>query len=94
MAELSNTVENIRLDGESRQAGLIVDAYAQYAEDQPGDTLAFYEIEGQILALWDKLNELKLEIAVLETRTVELPVSTSDVDVNAAEMTRLLESFR
>lgn len=41
--------------------------FAKFGEDQPGDTLPFYEIEGKILALWDRLNELKLEVAIVET---------------------------
>lgn len=31
-----------------------------------GDALPFYEIEGQILDLWDQLNELRLEKALLQ----------------------------
>ena len=43
-------------------------AFAELAADKPGDTIPFYELEGQILELWDQLNELTLERAVLEAR--------------------------
>lgn len=56
-------------------------AFASFAAQKSGDALPFYEIEGQILELWDQLNELRLEKALLEaqgtvpsgTTTVELP---------------------
>ena len=88
MAELSTAVDNVRLDDDSHQAGSIEEGFTQYAEDQPDDKLPFYEIEGQILSLWDRLNELKLEIAVLEKPTVELPVRTWDDDMNYAKLIR------
>ena len=44
------------------------DAFACIAADEPGDTVPFYEIEGQVLALWDQLNELNLEKTLLETQ--------------------------
>ena len=43
-------------------------AFAEFAAHESGDTLPFYEIEGQVLALWDQLNELKLEQALLEAQ--------------------------
>lgn len=43
-------------------------AFADYASDQPCDTTPFYQAEGQILELWDQLNELKLEQAILEAQ--------------------------
>ena len=45
-----------------------IDDLLQLAKNQSGDTKPFYELEGQILDLWDRLNELKLEIAVLEAQ--------------------------
>lgn len=41
-------------------------AFADLAAHKSGDALPFYEIEGQILELWDQLKELKLEKALLE----------------------------
>ena len=41
-------------------------AFAGLAAHESGDTVPFYEIEGQVLALWDQLNELKLEQALLQ----------------------------
>ena len=43
-------------------------AFAEYGTHKSGDTLAFYEIEGQVLALWNQLNELKLEQALLQAQ--------------------------
>ena len=47
-------------------AGSTETALAGLAAHESGDTLPFYEIEGQVLALWDQLNELKLEQALLQ----------------------------
>lgn len=44
-------------------------AFVNFAASDLGDTTAFYQAEGQILALWDQLNELKLEQALLEAQT-------------------------
>ena len=41
-------------------------AFAGLAAHESGDTVPFYEIEGQVLELWDQLNELKLEQALLQ----------------------------
>lgn len=46
-------------------AGSAETAFAGLAAHASGDTVPFYEVEGQVLALWDQLNELKLEQAVL-----------------------------
>lgn len=43
-------------------------AFADFAAHEAGDTIPFYEAEGQILELWDQLNELKLEQALLEAQ--------------------------
>ena len=43
-------------------------AFAELAADKPGDAIPFYELEGQILELWDQLNELTLERALLEAQ--------------------------
>ena len=40
-------------------------AFAGLAAHESGDAVPFYEAEGQVLALWDQLNELKLEQALL-----------------------------
>ena len=42
--------------------------YADLAAHKSGDALPFYELEGQVLELWDQLNELKLEKALLEAQ--------------------------
>ncbi len=42
--------------------------FAGLAAHKSGDALPFYELEGQILELWDQLNELKLEKALLEAQ--------------------------
>ena len=49
-------------------------AFAELAAHKPSDTIPFYELEGQILELWDQLNELTLERAILEAQSA-LPLS-------------------
>ena len=49
-------------------------AFAELAAHKPGDVIPFYELEGQILELWDQLNELTLERAILEAQNA-LPLS-------------------
>ena len=49
-------------------------AFAELAAHKPGDVIPFYELEGQILELWDQLNELTLERAILEAQSA-LPLS-------------------
>ena len=43
-------------------------AFAELAAHKSGDAIPFYEVEGQILELWDQLNELTLEKALLEAQ--------------------------
>ncbi len=42
--------------------------FADLSRHQSGDTLPFYQAEGQILELWDHMQELKLEQALLEAQ--------------------------
>lgn len=62
----ASIMDNMELDTDSLSKLSEVDAFAAYADDESGDALPFYEAEGQVLALWDQLNELKLEMALLE----------------------------
>ena len=48
-------------------------AFLNYANDESVDSLSLYEIEQQILCLYDQLIELRLERAILETE-LELPL--------------------
>ena len=41
---------------------------AELAAHRSGDAIPFYEIEGQVLELWDQLNELRLEKSLLEAQ--------------------------
>ncbi|KAL9130880.1 MAG: hypothetical protein Q9217_001030 [Psora testacea] len=68
IATLSAGVERVHLGYNTSNSATNMEAFAQVAADQAGDTLPFYEIEGQILALWDQLNELKLEKALLDAQ--------------------------
>ncbi len=43
-------------------------AFAEFAVNESRDVLSFYELEEQILALYDHLNDLKLEIGLLGAR--------------------------
>ena len=51
-------------------AGNAETAFAGLAAHESGDTVPFYEVEGQVLALWDQLNELKLEQALLQASLI------------------------
>lgn len=52
-------------------------AFAGFAAEKSGDALPFYEIEGQILELWDQLNELRLEKALLEAQdTISIGITS------------------
>ena len=42
--------------------------FAEFAVNESRDVLSFYELEEQILDLYDHLNDLKLEIGLLEAR--------------------------
>ena len=53
-------------------------AFAGFAAQKLGDALLFYEIEGQILELWDHLNELRLEKALLEAQDT-VPIGTMSI---------------
>ena len=44
-------------------------AFTELAAHKPGDAIPFYELEGQVLELWDRLNELTLERAILEAQS-------------------------
>ena len=48
-------------------------AFAELAAHKPGDAIPFYELEGQILELWDQLNELTLERAILQAQSALPP---------------------
>ena len=48
-------------------------AFAGFAVDESRDVLSFYDVERQILALYDHLNDLKLEIALWETHKTPPP---------------------
>ncbi|KAK3167226.1 hypothetical protein OEA41_010352 [Lepraria neglecta] len=66
-------------------------AFAEFAAHESGDTLPFYEIEGQVLALWDQLNELKLEQALLEAQNTlsgEEPDSYGETNAQLEEAER------
>lgn len=42
--------------------------FAELSTHESGDTLPFYRAEGEVLELWDQLQELKLEQALLEAQ--------------------------
>lgn len=50
-------------------------ALAAFAVNESRDVVSFYDVEAQILALYDQLNDLKLEIALQEAGN-ELPSSS------------------
>ena len=68
MGSLTAEMDAMDLDTPLAAASSSLDNFAKYADDEPGDALPFYETEGRVLALWDQLNELKLEIALMEAQ--------------------------
>lgn len=60
-----NANENSELDA----------AFIKFADHESVDRLSLYDIERQILCLYDELIELRLERAILETQ-LELPPGT------------------
>ncbi|KAG8525991.1 uncharacterized protein KY384_000753 [Bacidia gigantensis] len=77
MTAVSSGVKDLSVDDST--TNIDFDALIQLAAHQDGDTLQFYELEGQILALWDKLNELQLEIAVLQAQKADSTEDTSSL---------------
>ena len=70
MAALSPYLESLDLshDPTNRATTNATNEFASFAADEPSDTLTFYTLEAQLLALWDQLNELKLEKALLQAQ--------------------------
>ena len=50
-----------------------LEEWRKLADDKPGDALPFYEAEGRLLSLWDQLNELNIELALLESQAHSPP---------------------
>ena len=42
--------------------------FEAYAQAEPGDVVPVYEMEAQVLDLWDQLVELQLQNAVIEAQ--------------------------
>ena len=61
-------------------------AFADLAAHRSGDALLFYEIEGQILELWDQLNELSLERGLLESQDT-VPIGNTSCWVSRLQST-------
>ena len=68
MTTVSNGIENLQIDPKLGPESPTEIDFASFAAEQTGDTLPFYEVEAKILALWDQLNDLKLEIALQEAQ--------------------------
>lgn len=67
MSNIAEDVDSLTLQQAEAGSSRDVDAdFAKIVEDQPGDRHQFYELESKVLDLWDRLNDLQLEIAVLE----------------------------
>lgn len=70
MAFLSPNLESLDLSHDPTNGSTThaTNEFASFAADEPSDTLTFYTLEAQLLALWDQLNELKLEKALLQAQ--------------------------
>ena len=66
--ESSTAADGSRLESDANSTSERAIAFAEFAVNESRDVLSFYEVEAQILALYDHLNDLKLEIALSEAR--------------------------
>ena len=53
----------------SASLGSLDGTFADLSRNEARDTIPFYQAEGQILELWDQVQELKLEQALLQAQT-------------------------
>lgn len=68
-------MEKLSLDDNAIENSELDTAFVSYADHEPVDRLSLYEVERQILCLYDQLIELRLERAILEAQ-IELPPGT------------------
>lgn len=66
------TMEKLSLEDKANESSELDTAFVDHANHELVDSLSLYEIESQILCLYDQLIELRLERAILETQ-LELP---------------------
>ena len=72
MDSLSTVMGEADLNGNTPLPSLDDAVFAAIAIHESGDTLQFYEAEGQVLALWDQLNDIKLEQALHRVQAISL----------------------
>ena len=65
-------MEKLSLEDDANENSELDAAFADYANHELVDTVSLYEIESQILCLYDQLIELRLERAILDSQ-IELP---------------------
>lgn len=65
-------MEKLSLEDKAHENSDLDAAFLDYAKHESVDSLSLYEIESEILCLYDQLIELRLERAILETQ-LELP---------------------
>lgn len=73
--DLFHHMEKLSLEDNANEDSELDAAFVQYANHESVDRLSLYDIERQILCLYDQLIELRLERAILETQ-LELPPGT------------------
>lgn len=73
-------MEKLSLDDNADENSELDTAFIKYTTDEPVDRLSLYEIERQILCLYDQLIELRLERAILEAQ-LELPSGTKKFNI-------------
>ena len=74
---LFHVMEKLSLDDNATENSELDTAIIRYANHEPIDKLSLYEVERQILCLYDQLIELRLERAILEAQ-LELPPGTKN----------------
>lgn len=65
-------MEKLSLEDDANENSELDAAFADYANHELVDTLSLYEIESQILCLYDQLIELRLERAIIDSQ-IESP---------------------
>ena len=87
-------MEKLSLEDDANESSKLDAAFLDYAKNESVDNLSLYEIEREILCLYDQLIELKLERAILDaqrqlstgarprhasyTRLLHLPMTADD----------------
>ena len=68
MAGASSTLQDSGIEDSLNGEHVKAQGFANIAKDQPIDNLELFQRERDLLDLWDRLNDLKLELEILEAQ--------------------------